>query len=88
MVVPISPDNQEIISKCKFCGNESDTYYNCANMDCNELFLSCSACVDEKKGCCSDNCLSTGRVRAFVNREKPKPFRKLTKDEKLSISST
>lgn len=88
LVVPISEDNQEIISSCKFCGCKSDTYYNCANMDCNELFLSCPKCVEERKGCCRENCLAHGRVRAFENKERPKPFRKLTKDEKFSISAT
>jgi UPF0176 protein len=87
MVVPISKDNDEIISTCKFCGVKSDTYYNCANMDCNELFLSCPECVEEKKGCCSENCLTHGRVRAFESANRPKPFRKLSKDEKSSLTT-
>jgi UPF0176 protein len=86
LVVPISEDNTEIISQCKFCGVPSDVYYNCANMDCNELFLSCSKCVGETKGCCSVKCLSEGRVREFTPEVKPKPFRKLHKDEKCACS--
>lgn len=88
LVVPISNDNDEIISKCKFCDEKSDTYYNCANMDCNDLFLSCPKCIVEQKGCCSTKCLTDGRVRAFVPDTRPKPFRKLSKDEKVAISTT
>lgn len=88
LVVPISSDNDEIISKCKFCGEKSDTYYNCANMDCNDLFLSCPKCIVEQKGCCSPKCLTDGRVRAFIPDTRPKPFRKLSKDEKVAISTT
>ncbi len=75
LVAPISEDNIETISKCKFCEASSDTYYNCANMDCNELFLSCPECAKEQKGLCCTECES-GRVRPFDDSEKPKPFRK------------
>jgi UPF0176 protein len=85
MVVPISDDNVEVIGKCKFCDEKNDTYYNCANMDCNELFLSCPNCVSERKGCCDPKCLE-GRVRAFDANNRPKPFRKLSKDEKCHLN--
>lgn len=85
MVVPISQDNEEIISHCKFCNEKSDTYYNCANMDCNELFIACPKCAEREKGCCCPKCLSEGRVRAFVSSERPKPFRKLSYDEKVTL---
>lgn len=85
MVVPISQDNDEVISVCKFCGEKSDTYYNCANMDCNALFLSCSKCVQEREGCCSSKCQTEGRVREFALDVHPKPFRKLSRDEKARL---
>ena len=80
MVVPISEDNQEIISHCQRCGAPSDTYYNCANVDCNQLFLACSDCILQDQGCCQASCTS-GRVRAFSG----KPFRKMTRQEKACL---
>jgi UPF0176 protein len=86
MVIPICEENQEIISSCSFCGVASDTFYNCANMDCNELFLACPSCIEEKKGCCCGVCLQTGRVRGFAKTAHPKPFRKLSFEEKRNFS--
>lgn len=76
--VPISEkEPAEIISKCIHCGESTDLYYNCANMDCNELFLSCHACAEKTQGCCSQGCEEAPRVRAFVKQERPKPFRRI-----------
>lgn len=86
LTVPISQDNTETIGKCQFCEALSDTYYNCANMDCNTLFNSCSSCIQAKQGCCQDTCLQ-GRVRAFTLAKHPKPFRKLRKEEKGSYTN-
>jgi UPF0176 protein len=66
----------ETISQCHACGTPSDTYYNCANMDCNELFLSCPTCAQKSQGCCSERCQEAERVRPFEPSDKPKPFRK------------
>jgi len=72
----ISIDGQEVepISTCRHCQAPSDIYYNCANMDCNELFLACPACTEVYVGCCSSACTQAPRLRPFnVNH---KPFRK------------
>lgn len=68
--------NTELISFCKFCQVPCDHYYNCANMDCNELFLSCLSCAQKALGCCSHPCQSAERKRPFIRSETPKPFRK------------
>jgi len=73
---PISEDEHELISTCSFCEKKSDAYYNCANMDCNELYLSCPDCAEKLMGCCSQECLKSERRRPFVKQERPKPFRK------------
>ncbi|MCH9620971.1 MAG: hypothetical protein S4CHLAM20_03830 [Chlamydiia bacterium] len=87
LVVPISKDNNEVISKCKFCGELSDIFYNCANMDCNDLFLSCKKCAEDMKGCCSEGCIKAPRVREMDKAEgRPTPFRKLSFEEKQSLS--
>lgn len=74
--VPISEQEHELISYCHFCDAKTDSYYNCANMDCNELFLACLDCAEKKQGCCCETCESEPRRRPFVKRERPKPFRK------------
>lgn len=74
----VSIDGEAVapISQCRHCNQPSDTYYNCANMDCNELFLSCLECAEKLQGCCSTSCQSAPRIRAFVKSSSPKPFRK------------
>jgi len=85
MVVPISKEETEVISRCAHCNEPSDTYYNCANMDCNALFLACPACAQALQGCCSEKCTHEPRVRAFTLSTHPKPFRKLPFAEKLAL---
>lgn len=63
------------ISNCHQCGEPNDKYYNCANMDCNALFLCCKECISTFQGCCQESCMHADRVRPYheVNH---KPFRK------------
>lgn len=75
--VPIAEDGkEEIISKCVHCSIPCDVYYNCANMDCNALFLSCPQCAEKLEGCCCEQCHQSPRVRPYVQGERPKPFRR------------
>lgn len=75
LVVPLN-EQQETpsIGQCHLCQIPNETYYNCANMDCNRLFLCCLDCLKTQKGCCSPQCLEQGRVRPY--HENAKPFRK------------
>ena len=77
--VPISEKAPaEIISRCKHCAISTDLYFNCANMDCNELFISCWSCAELKHGCCCLTCEKAPRVRPLERQERPKPFRRLS----------
>lgn len=77
--VPISNrEEASVISSCRMCGTPCDTYYNCANADCNELFIACPDCAEKMKGCCQAECEGAPRVRAFEKTERPKPFRRLS----------
>jgi len=58
------------------CNAKSDTYYNCANMDCNKLFLACASCIDAHQGCCSEKCMTAPRVRVYEPSKGNLPFRK------------
>jgi UPF0176 protein len=47
----------DILSNCHQCGEPCDTHTNCANVDCNLLFIQCENCQKEFNGCCSAECM-------------------------------
>lgn len=55
---------REIVGKCKRCGAANEQYQNCANAECNMLFLICNDCMSsEGPGFCGEVCeRSTARV--------------------------
>jgi UPF0176 protein len=81
VVIPISEEPSPPISVCCYCNAKVDLCYNCANMDCNALFISCTECVQTHRGCCSAPCTS-GRVRPISKEASPRPFRKWDFEEK------
>ncbi|HEY4254988.1 MAG TPA: rhodanese-related sulfurtransferase [Chlamydiales bacterium] len=86
LVVPLSHEEVEPISECQYCHKSVDAYTNCANMDCNALFIVCPDCAKSHKGCCSDRCLTTGRVRPMNENAPHKPFRKCSFEEKQALA--
>jgi UPF0176 protein len=76
--VPISDQQPaDIIGQCVHCQCPTDLYFNCANVDCNNLFLSCLQCGEKRRGCCCGACEEAPRVRAFTRQDRPKPFRRM-----------
>lgn len=76
LTVPISEEPTPTIGTCRDCGTPSDSYYNCANMECNLLYISCRPCLDARKGCCSTACTEAPRVRPYHQESVHKPFRR------------
>lgn len=76
LTVPISEEETPVIGKCYHCRTSIETYYNCANMDCNRLFLCCGECLSQFLGCCSVDCQKAPRVRPHHQQDAHKPFRK------------
>jgi len=76
LTTPISNEKTEIIGTCKHCQTPSEAYYNCANMDCNELFLCCPSCLETFLGCCQTECKTAERLRPYHQQNPHKPFRK------------
>jgi predicted sulfurtransferase len=37
-------------------------HVNCANIDCNELFIACSSCKARLRGCCCEACTNAPRL--------------------------
>lgn len=64
------------IAHCQHCLMPNDTYYNCANMDCNELFICCSSCLEVYLGCCTYSCKEAPRIRSLDTKSGNKPFRR------------
>ncbi|MCF7851624.1 MAG: rhodanese-related sulfurtransferase [Simkaniaceae bacterium] len=85
MVIPIHDEKDEVISKCHYCHQKADHYYNCSNMDCNDLIVACPSCYEEHKGCCSEDCEEHGRNRPLKEIDKQIPFRKLPYEEKQRL---
>jgi UPF0176 protein len=84
LVIPISGEEALSIAACKYCETPCDVYYNCANMDCNDLFVCCSQCLKQHKGCCLERC-QAGRVRPIAEDADPRPFRKWSHEEKMRM---
>jgi UPF0176 protein len=92
LTIPISKDEHKLISHCHHCETKSASYYNCANIDCNTLFLCCPECLKKHVGCCQESCMTAERVRPHQEADKHKPFRKRhnypTTKQKLSKKET
>ncbi|CAL1369351.1 unnamed protein product [Linum trigynum] len=55
-------------ARCYVCESEVSVlrHRNCANPDCNLLFLSCESCVEDLSGCCNEKCKSGPRLRPVL----------------------
>ncbi|EFJ51382.1 hypothetical protein VOLCADRAFT_103426 [Volvox carteri f. nagariensis] len=49
---------------CSLCGSPDSQlpHVNCANIDCNELFIACAACKALLNGCCCEACMEAPRL--------------------------
>ncbi|KAF7813448.1 rhodanese-like domain-containing protein 8, chloroplastic [Senna tora] len=56
-------------AKCYICSSQVSElrHRNCANLDCNLLFLCCRKCVKELRGCCCWSCTTAPRLRPVLN---------------------
>lgn len=77
MAIPISDRGEsKVIGTCHHCSVANDAYYNCANMNCNLLFLCCLECLKQHKGCCCKDCMESPRLRPFHEQTAHKPFKR------------
>jgi UPF0176 protein len=76
MAVPVNPADSGPISRCAISGVPCDTYINCANMECNKLFLCSREAALGMEGCCSEECRKTPRRRPLNIENLYKPFRR------------
>lgn len=74
--VPISDQETAVVGKCHHCGTACEAYYNCANMDCNRLYICCKNCLEQFSGCCQESCKEAPRLRPYHHQNPHKPFRR------------
>ncbi|MFU8859223.1 MAG: rhodanese-related sulfurtransferase [Cyclonatronaceae bacterium] len=76
LVVPVNPDDEEPISHCEITGTPCDTYINCANMECNKLFVCSEEGAALMEGTCCEQCKNSPYKRPFNAENAFAPFRK------------
>lgn len=76
LVVPVNERDDEPIAQCEITGKPADTYINCANMECNKLFVCSEEGARLMEGCCSEECRQSEYKRPFDPENAFRPFRK------------
>ncbi|HET6527925.1 MAG TPA: rhodanese-related sulfurtransferase [Balneolaceae bacterium] len=76
LVVPVNEEDLEPIAHCEITGKPADTYINCANMECNKLFVCSEEGAKMMEGCCSEECRQSDYKRPFDPENAFRPFRK------------
>ncbi len=76
LVVPVNKENLEPIARCEITGKPADSYINCANMECNKLFVCSEKGAEIMEGCCSEECKQSEYRRPFDPENAFRPFRK------------
>ena len=61
--------SKDVISNCHQCESPFDTHVNCANVNCNLLFLQCDKCKIKYKNCCSKECIETVNLPVILQKE-------------------
>lgn len=55
---------EDVLGQCFNCGVSCDDYTNCANQECNRLFIQCTNCRSDMESFCSKECREKVSVRA------------------------
>ncbi|MCA9394085.1 MAG: rhodanese-related sulfurtransferase [Candidatus Omnitrophica bacterium] len=76
LTVPIQQGQEQPLTTCEITGVPCDTYLNCANPDCNKLFICSEEGAHQYEGCCSPECLESPRRRPFDPEQIYTPTRK------------
>lgn len=76
LVVPVNKENLAPVARCEITGKPADSYINCANMECNKLFVCSEEGAEKMEGCCSEECKSNEYRRPFDPDHAFKPFRR------------
>ena len=76
LTIPVEKNQKEPLAQCDITGEPCDTYLNCANCDCNKLFICSQEGALKYEGCCSETCMQANKKRPFDANKIYEPTRK------------
>ena len=65
----------EVLTNCDQCKCEADSYTNCKNKGCNELFIQCAECSVKLDGCCKEECQKIANLPEDQQKELRKGYK-------------
>jgi len=76
LVVPVNKGDLRPIARCEISGKPADSFINCANTECNKLFVCSEEGAEKYKGCCSKECMNSEYCLPFDPENAFLPYRK------------
>lgn len=76
LAVPVEKNQKEPLTRCEITGEPCDRYLNCANPECNRLFICSVEGAHQYEGCCCKECMESERRRPFDPQNIYEPTRK------------
>ncbi len=76
LAIPVEADQKEPLGRCEITGVPCDRYLNCANSECNKLFLCSEEGAKTYEGCCGETCMHARTRRPFDPKDIYSPTRK------------
>lgn len=76
LAVPVEKNQKQPVGQCEITGAPCDTYLNCANFDCNRLFICSPEGAKKYQGACSEKCMQAKHKRPFNENDIYTPTRK------------
>src|SRR5690625_7508286 len=73
---PLKEGDLKPIARCEITGKPADIYINCANMECNRLFVCSEEGAAKLEGCCSEACMESESRRPYEPENAFRQFRK------------
>ncbi|KAL3693849.1 hypothetical protein R1sor_007500 [Riccia sorocarpa] len=68
-VESLNSTTEGAFARCQLCGDPlaNPRHRNCANLDCNQLYLCCTECLPQFKGCCCHDCSKATKLRPLIS---------------------
>lgn len=58
--------SEDVLTECEICGEKTDKYIDCHNMECDKLTIECPSCQEKMNLTCSEECKSAPRQRPML----------------------
>ena len=66
IAIHVNRKNAKPMTSCAWCGNSSDDYLNCHNIECDKLFICCKECMSLNNKSCSEKCSTASKRRKII----------------------